>query len=236
MSRTRFRQGQNRSLPRHLDTDNRDFERAFSVEGEVSAVYCKDNAQNLTGEKFTTYQVKLFESGFDALANSQMRLLNSAVNGLISEETPLLVGQRVLVDFIGGNPNRPYIAGVLPDSLLSNDVSPTEAEYPQKKAIFQGLTVTQDKNGNAVAQLKESGTLEIKDKDGVVLMRISEGGTVTSLDNVLKKSFVSSLAGIFTAAAVTPADGGLALKAAVATALNAVGYADGQSTTQLEVK
>ena len=171
--------GQNRGLPLHLDTGPEDFEYQFPLEGEVSAVYTKDNAQNLTGGKYTTYQIKaFFPNTYTAVLNSQMRYMGQGGNGANAQEDPLLVGQRVVIAFLGGHPDRPFIIGTLPDSLTDNAVSQTEAQHPRYKKITNGLDVEVDKDGKASVKLVSGQQVEIQDSSGAGVAVIKEDGTI----------------------------------------------------------
>lgn len=202
MRKPRFRQGQQRGLPRHLDTGLQDFNAARNLEGVVKAVYAKDNTANLTGGKYTTYQVECYfpDTGYKAVLNSQARYLGNGGNGTIAKETPLLVGQPVLVGFIGADPNNPVILGVLPDASLENSVSQEQAEHPQQTQSVNGVVFQVDKDGNYSIQIPAGKTITIQDRNGATLLKVTEGGTV-SLDNLLKQAFGTQLAADFTTAA-----------------------------------
>lgn len=241
MKAQRFRMGQNRGLPLHLDTGPEDFEYQFPLEGEVSAVYTKDNAQNLTGGKYTTYQIKaFFPNTYTAVLNSQMRYMGQGGNGANAQEDPLLVGQRVVIAFLGGHPDRPFIIGTLPDSLTDNAVSQTEAQHPRYKKITNGLDVEVDKDGKASVKLVSGQQVEIQDSNGNVLLVVKENGTIqlggtTGLDKLLQRDFVAALKGLFAATVIVPGDGGAAIKTALTAGLNNT-LADANSTSQTEAK
>ena len=241
MKAPRFRMGQNRGLPLHLDTGPEDFQYQFPLEGEVSAVYPKDSAQNLTGGQYTTYQVKaFFPNTYTAILNSQVRYMGQSGNGDNAQEDPLLVGQRVVIAFLGGDPDRPFIMGTLPDSLTDNAVSETEAQHPRYKKITNGLDVEVDKDGKASIKLVSGQQVEIQDSNANVVAVIKEDGSIqlggtTGLDNLLQKSFVSALKGLFAAVVIVPGDGGATLKTAMTTGLSSA-FADANSTSQTEAK
>lgn len=240
----RFRKPQMRGLPLHLDTDDReDFLLQFPIEGQVTAVFAKDDVQNLTGGKYTTYQVNLFyRNQFTAIPNSQMRYMGQSSNGSNTEENPLLVGQRVVVGFLGGDPDQPFIMGTLPDALLDNDASQTAAQHPQFYRQTNGLKQTIDKNGKGFIDLVAGQQVEIRDSGGTVLLVVKEDGSIqlggtTGLDKLLQKAFGSQLATDFAAAAAAV----LATSPDVANAFSDLSIDTGlntnnNSTTQTEAK
>lgn len=237
----RFRPGQYRGLPLHLDTDASDFQPQYPMEGEVTAVYPKDHPQNLTGGKYTTYQVTVFyPNTYTAVLNSQMRAMGQGVNGANAQEDPLLVGQRVAVNFFSGDPDRPFIMGVLPDSFIDNNVSQTQAEFPRYRKDLNGVETTVSKDGAASIKLVSGQQVEIQDSNGNVLLVVKENGTIqlggtTGLDKLLQRDFVAALKGLFAATVIVPGDGGAAIKTALTTGLNNT-LADANSTTQTEAK
>lgn len=228
-------------IPGHLDIRPDDFPAQMMALGKITAVYAKDHPQNITG-KITTYQVEVMlqRPALVSIPSGQMTAQGQFGGSGCEYEAPFLVGQMVSVGFYEGDSNRSVILGAFAD-IDGTQVAQTETQHPRFRWDWKGIQVEVTKNGAPSIQLPSGQQLEVRNSNGDVLLVVKEDGSIqlggtTGLDNLLKKSFVSALATIFTNAAVTPGDGGAVLKSNVATALSVAGFADAQSTSQTEAK
>ena len=92
------------------------------------------------------------------------------------EETPYVIGQPVLVAFIGSNRFNAVIIGGIPVSTNINGatIGQTTADYPRKYGSFQGASWSIDNTGNPSLDIPSTGTLTIT-VGGQVFCTISNG-------------------------------------------------------------
>lgn len=183
-------------LDPHLDVHPNDFPIQLPVVGEVTAVLAKDSTENPSGE-ITLYQVDVF-LGMPAMVVSLpfVPVLGQMSGGNNEQEDPLLVGQKVVVAFLEGDPNRPYIQGKWFDAQNTN-VAQATADHPKCNWKRNGLQVTIDSAGDAVLSLAEGKKLSIKDSGGNVLFEITKASGVYKVllggDSGLRKLVTSDL-------------------------------------------
>lgn len=180
----------------------------FPCIGKIKSVLPKDHTGNPTGT-FTTYDATVFfqwpgvSHDFEGLP-----ALGQMAGGSIEIEVVYSVGQYVLVGFVEGNQNRPYIMGAWPwhDSAVAH----SDGEGPRLKIRANGAEITITKNGD----------VEIDPASGRTLY-LGGDAADASMKRLLHEQFVGTLSGLFSSAPVTPADGGAAMKTYMASNLNA---------------
>lgn len=133
------------------------------------------------------------------------------------EETPYVIGQPVLIVFIGNSKFNPVIVGGLPvpSPINGATIGQTNADYPRKYGSFQGTSWFIDKTGNAEMDLPSSASLTIR--IGGQIFCVIRNGEVdlggdnaatqpTILGNVLNSyltNFVNTVYNLHTHASVT---------------------------------
>lgn len=161
--------------------------------GIVSDVFTSDSPFNLPGisggaQGYITYNVKLTPEGVVVKNIPAMMTGGHMPNGMSidpsfppnvnvngpqnTEETPLLIGQPVIVGFFNNSPLNGFIVG--PISCQYNAGSQSAAEYPKKSQSWQGTTWWTDKNGNKEVDFPSTGTYIIK-MGGQVLVELKNG-------------------------------------------------------------
>ena len=214
-------------MDKHLDTHYADTPIAFDELGKVAAVLCKDHPQNNTGN-ITLYDVTIYPQKPSLEVTLPAVQILGQMSGQDEGEDPLSVKDWVVVRFLGGDAERPYIAGRW-QNQETTAVAQTTAQHPRTRIIRRSNILTVDKNGDTEVQMAPDRSLKVKDSAGAVLLEVidSGGGYQVHLGGnagllrLLTENFVGALSSAFTSAAVTPNDGGATLKANMATALNA---------------
>lgn len=168
------------SLPEHLDLLPADLPLAFPAVGEIKAVFPKDHEQNQTGGQFTTYQVQMYwqRPCHSALLNRQVAALGQQAGGDIDWEIPYLVGQKVMVQFLEGDPNRPLIMGRIPDATQSNQVSQDTVDQPQTTISINGARFVVTKEGDVKITMASARSVQCLNQNGDVIADIVENGDV----------------------------------------------------------
>lgn len=228
-------------MERHVDVHRRDYPPQLPVLGEVTAIYPKDHPQNPTG-KITLYQVKglLQEPAMPVTIGNNVPYAGQSAGFDHEKESPLVVGQRVIVLFLEGDPQRPVILDTFPyvGPKSTPVAAQTSAEAPQERAIANGVDVVIDKEGNASVQLADGKAFTVKDSNGGVLVKlVKSGGSYevqlggsSGLEKLLQAKFVDALNIAVNTAVIVPNDGGAALKAAILGGLTG-SVRDANSTT-----
>lgn len=187
------------------------------IVGEVQGVHHGTTEAN----PFILYDVVLWpqtEGYSGALQVVNVPYLGQQAGGAIEQSVPLLVGQKVAVDFEEDDYNRPYIKGMWMDR--ETQLPADESTYPKAAWIINGLRFEVDKDGG----------LEIFDhpNDAKLVRLVKVAGNYqvhlggnTSLQEVVLASFISSFKLAISAAAVIPGDGGLEFKTKLALAMDA---------------
>ncbi len=214
-------------MDKHLDIHYTDTPVAFDEVGKVAAVLCKDHPQNPTGN-ITLYDVTIYPQKPSLGVTLPAVQILGQMSGQDEGEDPLSVKDWVVVRFLGGDAERPYIAGRW-QNQETTAVAQTTAQHPRTRIIRRGVAWEVDKDGKSSLQLKEDQSFKLLDSNGAVLLEVidSGGGYQVHLGGnagllrLLTENFVGALSSAFTAAAVTPNDGGATLKGNMATALNA---------------
>jgi len=219
----------------------------FPTQAEIKAVVAKDDPRNITGT-FTLYDITAyFQRPISMKSDFPMVAALGQMAGKEGNETsdPYQVGQYVVVAFMDGDPNRPYIQGLWP--WHDSTVAPDTADLPQTTFLRNGTKITIDKNGATDILLAAPGgstqPFKIKDSGGTVIMEIIDPGAgyevhlggIAGLKRLMMEDTVAALSNVFTAAAVLAGDGGAVLKGNVATALNAA-FTNTNSTTLTKAK
>lgn len=221
----------------HLDIHYTDEPIAFDEIGKVVAILAKDHAQNPTGT-ITLYDVETYFQKPSLLITLPAVQILGQMSGGDELEDPLSVGDFVVVRFLGGSVERPYVAGRW-QSQESTAVAQAQTDHPRTRIIRRQNILTVDKNGDAELQMAPSRSLKVKNSGGTILLEIVDPGTGyevhvggdTGLLRLLTENFVGALATIFTSSAVAPGDGGATLKTNMATALNAALTAANSTST-----
>jgi hypothetical protein len=161
-------------MEQHLDVHPDDFASMLPVIGKVVGVYPKDHAENPTGT-LTLYQVEIYlhSPAFSCVIPFAPYLGQSAGKANASED-PLLVGQYVVVAFLEGDPNRPYIQGIWFDQ--ETNVAGLSADYPTVRHERNGTIATIDKGGNVEVRLASQKSFKLVDSNGVVIFQLVHSG------------------------------------------------------------
>ena len=192
------------------------------IVGKVVAVHAKQTAQN--PQDVTLYDVEIYpRSGIGALTLPPCPYAPSASGGAIETEEPLTEGESVLVSFLEGDVDRPFILSRYVNLDTASDVSQAASEAPHYRKKVNGLKVSVAKDGTTDLTLPQGKVLTLRNEAGAVLLRVLESGDIelggASLRALVTEDFYSALANAFTLAAVAPGDGGLALKTALSLSL-----------------
>ena len=170
------------ALPEHL-FDQMIASLPRPVLGTVKGVHHGTDRQPLT-----TYDVEIYPqtAGYTATVNlNRVPYRGQQAGGAIEQSNPLLVGQKVAVEFAEGDYNRPHIEGVWGDKTTT--LRTDSSTYPQPTWSINGVVILIDKDGNVSIQLPENKTLTIKDKDGNRVTKVSEDGSVELGDGTMKR-------------------------------------------------
>jgi len=163
-------------MERHIDTHPDDYPLQGSVVGKVTAVYPKDHLQNPVGT-ITLYQVQVHRQRPPATTAllSFVPAKGNLSGGVIEGEVPLVVGQWVVVAFLEGDPNRPYIDGKWFDQETTT-LAETTSQHPREIHKINGNIATVDKNGNVEWKIAANMTLTVADSAGNVLLQLVKPG------------------------------------------------------------
>ena len=96
------------------------------------------------------------------------------------EETPYVIDQPVLVEFINGSNFKPVIIGALP--CIDGEVGQITADYPKKYGSFQGTSWSIDKTGEVALNIPTTATITIK-VGGNILCYLKNGEIDLGSDN-----------------------------------------------------
>lgn len=166
-------------MERHVDVHRRDYPPQLPVLGEVTAIYPKDHPQNPTG-KITLYQVKglLQEPAMPVTIGNNVPYAGQSAGFDHEKESPLVVGQRVIVLFLEGDPQRPVILDTFPyvGPKSTPVAAQTNDEAPQERAIANGVDVVTTKDGDTTLTLAEDRSLTVKDSSGSVVIKLLKSG------------------------------------------------------------
>lgn len=160
----------------HIDTHPDDYPFQGSVIGKITAVFAKDHLQNPVGT-ITLYQVEVYRQRPPATTALYpfVPAKGNLSGGVIEQEVPLVVGQWVILSFLEGDPNRPYIDGKWFDQETTT-LAETTTQHPHESHKINGNTATVDKNGNVEWKIATNMTLTVADSAGNVLLRITKPG------------------------------------------------------------
>lgn len=170
------------SLPEHL-FDQVMAQHPRPVLGVVRGVRHGTDANPLT-----LYDVEIWPqtAGFTgSFQFNSVVFLGQQAGGAIEKNDPLVVGQKVALEFAEGDYNRPMILERWGDK--STALQSEANKHPQADWKINGLLVSVEKDGDVVLQLPEAKTITIKDKDGNQIVKISEGGGVELGDGTLRR-------------------------------------------------
>jgi len=162
-------------MENHLDVHPDDFPVMLPTVGDVTGVYPKDHPENPSGE-ITLYQVTL-QIQFPA-TEYVLPFVPAAPNlsgGAIDGEDPFLVGQSVLVNFIEGDPNRPFIQSRWFDGGAT-EIAQTLTEWPKWHKQINGVDFWVNKIGGVYAQLTGTQPLVVMDESSNVLLEVKYTG------------------------------------------------------------
>ena len=124
------------------------------VLGEVRGVHHGTDRQPLT-----TYDVAIFPQtpGYTAtITLNRIPYRGQQAGGAIEQSVPLLVGQKVAVEFAEGDYNRPHIEAVWGDKTTA--LRTDSSTYPQPTWTINGVVILIDKEGNVSIQIPENKT------------------------------------------------------------------------------
>lgn len=215
-------------MEQHLDymSHPNDWPKVFPEVGTIKGVRAKDYSTNITGGAFTTYDVTVhFQAGYGC-QNIDLQHVPPAgqfAGGAIEVEFDYVVDQKVIVGFLGGDVNRPYIQ--CPYLDLDAENARTTAQYPRIRILANGAEILVDKDGN----------ISLVPKSGEELTLAGLVGDA-ALKKLIHEDFFGDLANAFTSAAVTANDGGATLKGAMATYLNLAATKTDNSTSITKAK
>lgn len=203
--------------------------------GIIQDVYTVDNT-NITNLNpsgaYTLYSVELSPLGI-ILQNVPAAMLGGHLNTQISsmtgrtpinnqlsgiptppndvqniEETPYVIGQPVLIVFIGNSKFNPIIVGALPVPAPTNGatIGQTTANYPRKYGSFQGASWFIDKTGNGEIDFPASSSLTIRIggqifciiRNGEVDLGGDNAGTQPTILGDVLNTYLSNFASSFT--------------------------------------
>jgi hypothetical protein len=159
----------------HLDVHPFDYPIMTTIEGKVTVVYAKDHEANINGA-VTLYQVEGYVRNPRMTHVFDFVPVKGQLTGCGNEdEDPLLVGQLVLLSFIGGDPNLPYIDGKWFD-LRETEIAQEQADHPRIIRHRNGFRETIDKDGNRTLKLAEDRKITITDSSDNVLFEVIKSG------------------------------------------------------------
>lgn len=160
----------------HLDVHYSDYPRIWPCIGQIKAVKAKDHANNTTGT-FTLYDLTVHMQWPPTNHDYEnVPAAGQMAGGAVELEITYAVDQYVLVGFVEGDPNRPYIQQPWP--YHNTAVSHAEGEGPRVRLTCNDTVVTIDNSGGVDIQLKASAQMRWLDSNGTVLARILEGGSI----------------------------------------------------------
>ena len=214
-------------MDKHLDTHYADTPIAFDELGKIADVLCKDHTRNDTGN-ITLYDVTIYPQKPSLEVTLPAVQILGQMSGQDEGEDPLSVGDWVVVRFLGGDAERPYIAGRW-QNQETTAVAQTTAQHPRTRIIRRGVAWEVDKDGKASLQLKEDQSFKLLDSNGAVLLEVIDNGGGyevhlggnAGLLRLLTENTIGSLKGIWNGVTPVPNDGGAAIKAAFVLALDA---------------
>lgn len=169
-------------LPEHL-FDQMLAQHPRPVLGKVCGVHHGTDANPLT-----LYDVEVWPqtAGFTgSFQFNRVVFLGQQAGGVIEKNVPLVVGQKVALEFAEGDYNRPVILGTWGDKTTT--LRSEAGKHPQADWKINGLLVSVEKDGDVTLQLPESKTIIVKDKDGNQVVKVTEGGVVELGDGTLRR-------------------------------------------------
>lgn len=168
-------------IDEHLDVHPDDYPIMMPMVGKVTAVFAKDHPENPSGE-ITLYQVDVYpQSPAMTVSLPFVPAKGQLTGGANEQEDPLLVGQAVIVAFLEGDPNRPYIDGRWFDGG-STELAETNSEHPKVSWTRNGVGVFVAKNGTFDLYLAEDQSFILRDSDANVLFTIRKSGGIYEVD------------------------------------------------------
>lgn len=192
------------------------------VQGEVKAVHHAP----IIGETvipFTLYDVEIWPqtAGFSgAVGLTSLAYSGQQSGGSIEQNVPLVVGQKVEVDFWEGDYNRPYIRGKWIDEGSAFAATPPDAdEHPRARWLCNGIRIEVSKDGNLEIFEHENDLELIRLVKVTGSWQLHLGGKV-GVQRLVTEQFITSLKAAITLAPVATGDGGSAFKSALAAALD----------------
>ena len=138
-----------------------DYPAVYAEVGEVKAARTKDAAGSLV-DTFTTYDVTVFfqqQGVYYPVDFEFVPVLGQFAAGDIEVEVDLLPGQKVVVGFLGGDLNRPYIQGAFPGHATT--VARVESDGARVRIKANGAEVMIDNNGNISCVPKSGAELTL---------------------------------------------------------------------------
>lgn len=145
--------------------------------GVVKAVLPKDHPQNTVGA-FTLYIVEIYPQA-PLCMSLELRpcpFLGSLAGHGIEVEIPLLVGQSVVVDFLDGDTERPFVVGAYPEiEPDAPGIAESVEEHPKVSIRANGTTITIKKNGDLLVTLADGKAIQFQDHTGAALASVGSG-------------------------------------------------------------
>lgn len=149
----------------------------FPELGKIGGVVAKDDPRNPT-KAITLYQVELARTqGMNCPMTLPFVPAPGLTGGSSEEETPYHLGDWVVVVFLGGDPERPFIWGRYFDIETSTG-GQLLAQYPRWYRKLNTVHVEVDKAGKAFVKRAKNQAIEVQDDDGTVRVRVAADGTV----------------------------------------------------------
>lgn len=137
-----------------------------------------------TGDTLTTYDLIIWPqtAGFTgAFQFSRVLYLGQQAGGSCEKHTPLVVGQKVAVEFAEGDYNRPLIVDLWPDD--STQIPSDDAH----RWRINGVQIAIDVEGNVTLQLPQNKGITISNHSGNQVVRVLENGSVELGDGTLRR-------------------------------------------------
>lgn len=148
----------------------------FPQVGTVTNVWAVDNPNNKTDGLLTYYTVVAGETQNTLCPATFAAVPAMGLTGGLSEEsTPYHVGDKVVLVWLGGHPERPFILGryIAP---LESDADMTTDTYPRHYVRRNNLVEIVDKEGTKKETLVEGQSTEIYGANGKLRYKLTDGG------------------------------------------------------------
>lgn len=185
------------------------------VVGEIMGVVHVDDPKSPIPNTCYDVQLHSMQPGYvQSFVMPPMPYVGESRGGSHDSQRPLLVGQFVLVDFLEGDPRRPFILQTY--SKCDGEVEldpPLRVEHPMHKELVNGTEFQVNKDGSVSILVKSGESISVKKSDGTTqLFKVSDSGQVEA-GSVTKSLLTEDFASVLSTIVNTATTGDLLLAA-----------------------